>query len=394
MTQQTKSVRTIGSGALFSLLLIPTLSTVGVGALSPVLSQISDHFRDTPGADIVVRSLVTSLGGAMMVGASAAGFLAERFGERQILLWSLLLFAVFGMAGMFLDDPWTLLLSRVGVGLAIGAAGVMAITLISNGVSDDGRHRWLGFYSVAGTVGAVAVMPVAGLLGAISWRLIFPLHLLALPMLALCALLIGKTSKASRAAATQGKGSAFPIGMLMLGLACGMVISTVPAYLPFHFREFGEHRPDRIAAAITASVAAAGVVSLAYGWIRRHLGAADVFALGFLAMGLGLSVVAWGRSVESAVVGMSLSGIGIGLLGPNIFAVAANAEPERRARRVGMARAGFFGAPLLAQLPLEPVAITHGADGVLFVLAAFAMTMIVVVMLGRRSLAAAPAQHA
>ncbi len=379
----------IGIWGLASLMLVPILAGIAFGSPTPVLSQISAHFATTPGVDTLVRAMLTSLGAVMVVGAPITALLSERFGERRVLIWALALFALSGAAGAVLDNLWLLVGSRIVVGFALAATGVTGLTLLTNSVADDQRNRWLGIFTVTGSLGSVVVMLLAGLLGSINWRLVFLLHLFALPILAMIILSTRQPEITRERAEGPGARSRFPLTITLLGIICGAVTTTLPMYVPFHLRDVGEIDPARVAGPMTAGIFSGAMASLCYGWIRRHLGAPEIFAICFLLAGVGTGIVAWSNSLEVAVAGMVVSGLSTGLIAPNLFSVAAEAEPARRARRIGLARAGYYGAPLLAQIALEPVAISLGASGALFAIAGFATVMIAVTLLGRRVLLAA-----
>jgi MFS family permease len=375
--------------ARLALLLIGWLSAIALTTLTPVLAQISAHFADTPGADAVIRGLVTSVGAAMIVGAPAGGFLSERFGERAVLLWSLPLFAVAGGAGLLLDDPWALLVSRVLLGLSVGAAGVAAAALLANGVADADRNRWLGYFTLSGMLAGVLFTPISGLLGSIHWRYVFPIHLIAIPMLCAIWILVRPAQKSvSSQHAQERQHSTFPWGIVILGMACGVAASGLIAYLPFLFSEMGFGDPKKVATALTSGILGSAITAFFFGAVRRRLDVVPVFAIGFLLVAIGVGVICATRAYELHSVGMFLAGLGNGLLTPNLYAVATSTSPDQRARRLGLARAGYFGAPLVAQLPFEPLAATHGALGVMFAIAGFAIVMIGVVFLSRNRLAA------
>lgn len=384
---------TIGLGGRFSILLVAGLSVIGFSSLVPVLPQISQHFSEVPGAETIVRSMVTVLGAAMAAGAPAAGFLAGRFGEHRVLRWALLLFAVAGIAGTIIDNIWLLLASRITVGLALSAASVTALALISNYLPDNDRNKWLGFWTVVGNIASITVMPLAALLGTIGWRHVLLLHLASVAVLWLIIRLVPNVSGPGHQATTpQRSDHKFPIQILLLGFACGAVVTTLPAFLPFHFAELGHAQPANAAMAIMALTVGGTISSFGFGWIRKYAGPGELFVLGFLIICAALNMLAWGRSVEMALFGMLMVGTGSGLLSPNLFSMAADAQPEQRARRIGWARCGYFGAPLVCQAALEPVAISYGADGAFLTVAGFALGMSLL-MAGRRFVLAGARQQ-
>ena len=67
--------------ACIALCAMGPLSGLAQSALPPILPQITAHFAAEPDAGVLVRLMVSGLSAAMIVGAFASGFLAERIGE-------------------------------------------------------------------------------------------------------------------------------------------------------------------------------------------------------------------------------------------------------------------------------------------------------------------------
>ena len=392
--------RRLGLGGRLSLLLPGALVVVGFGSLVPVLPQLGRHFAGTPYADAIVRALVTGLGGAMAVGGPLGGRLAERFGERRTLLAALAVFAVAGTAGLVIENLWLLLADRLLVGLALAAVGVTSIAILANRLADAERNRWLGFLAALSNGSTVLLMPLVVVLAAMGWRLIFPMHLLALPIFALILWFVparapapaGALQPTAQAARARVRGLArptggFPFGLVLLGLACGGIGTTLPAFLAYRFREIGHPDPSLSAAALVTMTIGATIFSFTYGWARRFASVTALFVLAFALIGVALLWMALSSEVAAALAAMALVGAGLGFLSPNLSAIAADAAPERRARRIGLARAAYFGAALVTQTPLEPISARCGAGGVFLVMCVFAFAM-------SGALAVAPGQRA
>jgi len=379
----------VGRWGLVALALIHVLAGIGLASTTPVLSQIATHFSATPGAGTLVRGTVTAAGAAMIFGAPMAALLSERYGERRVLAGALFVFAVAGTAGAVLDNLWLLVASRALVGLAVAATGVAGIALLTKSVGDDQRNRWIGYVSVVGSLSSVISIPLAGVLGSIDWRLVFTLHLVAIPILAMVILFVRQPPPVRHLANSVRASSRFPLALVFLGVACGAVTTALPLFVPFHLNDIGETAPARIAVPLTATVVSAALASFLYGRVRRRLGAIEVFAVSFLLASSGAAIVAASTGIAVAAAGMLVIGLGMGLIIPNLAAAASEGDPELRARRIGVAHAGFFGAPLLVQFALEPLTLSAGAGAALFAIAGFGLSMIAVVLLGRRMLVAA-----
>lgn len=363
-----------------SLVLVALLSSVGFSSLAPVLPKISEHFAGEPGADILVRAMVTAVGGAMAIGGPLAGMLAERFGERRILCAALLLFGVVGTCGYVIDNPWALLASRIVVGLALTATGVVALAMIANGTAAASRNRWLGYFAVFASLGTIPVMFAAALMGAIDWRLVFLLHLAAAPILLLVLLLVPAVRTARSEAATT-RPSGFPFGVMLVGLSCGAVGATLPAFIPFQLQSIGRAAPGDVATIIATLTLAAATASYFYGAIRSRVRMGQVFIGGFLLIGMAIAAMTAADSFVMTCACMFFVGLGTGALGPNLFALAATSPAEQRARRMGVARGAYYGAPLVAQLFLEPLVAGYGPTAAFYALATFAGLMAAMAMI-------------
>ena len=111
-------------------------------------------------------------------------------GTRALLIGSLLVFAAAGTVCYVLGNVMALLAARILVGLANAAIGVASITVLVELVPPEKRNRWIGFYAVSSTLGGLILIALAGKVGAIAWRYVFLLHLVALPMALLVAMVM------------------------------------------------------------------------------------------------------------------------------------------------------------------------------------------------------------
>jgi MFS family permease len=377
--------------ALFGLILVPWLGVIALGGLTPVLADISKHFASTPGADTLVRMLVTVAGGASVVGSLAAGFLADKLGNRRLLMLALALFAVTGTAGYFLDNIWLMLATRFFVGIGFGLALAPAVALLTLFVPEENRNRWLGFLALSGAVGGVALILLAGVIGKIDWRLPFLLHLLALVMLLLVIILVPQPAtressaghEAAKAEQDTQPSFKFPLAVFMMGIACGAAVNVAGIYLPFLFARIGIGGSDKVAMALVASTVAAAITSATFGWIRKRISLAQAFVLAFCLIGAGLAIVGTAKSLGVILVGQAFAGLAVGIFSSNLMAYAGNAAPLQRTRRVGAARGGYMGVTLLVQVLLEPVVRVYGPAGAVLTIAGFAAIMALVSLRGR-----------
>lgn len=121
----------------------------------------------------------------MFVGAFAFGRLADRIGRRNVLLFTVAMDAVFGLASVFANDFTFLLALRFLTGIAVGGTLPVDYAMMAEFLPPRNRGRWLvwleGFWAV-GTIVIALTAWIAVTMGApAAWRWIFAIA--ALPAL-------------------------------------------------------------------------------------------------------------------------------------------------------------------------------------------------------------------
>lgn len=385
------SGQTLSLAACIAIVLYAPVSGLAQGGLSPILPQLTEHFAHEPNSGILVRLMVSGLGAAMIVGALVAAFLADRVNHLRLLLVVLAIYTVSGIAGFFIEDLYLLVVSRIVLGVATAAGGAIAMGILVTRLADNQRDRWIGFVGVGGTMGSVVAVIVVGALAAIDWRYAFLPYLIAIPLalLFIAVLPNGKTEASAQAVAAEPGGT--PWAMIAFGLIFGAASSAAAMYVPFHLASIGLNRPEQVATAMAISVAVGGATSFAFGWVRQRFSAVQTFHISLSLVAAGMTVMGFAADQTVLLIGMSIFGAGIGLLGPNYFSACAAATPvERRARMMGQIRGGFYAGPLIAQLFLEVAMRQAGSSAAILGIAVIAVLGIVLVAVSPRTFAPIP----
>lgn len=335
----------------WALLLVPTLTVVS-GTIAPALPGIREHFAAVPGADLLSRMVLSTVGLALALAAPVGGVLSDRIGRRPVLLVSLALFAAGGLTGLFARTLPELLAGRVLVGAAMGgiltAGGAMVVDLFA----PEERARFMARQSAAASLAGVAFMPLAGVLAQEGWRLPFLIHLWALAVLAL-----GLGLPVARAVHAAGPRVPLPRAGLAAVYAAALVYMLVfyllPTQLPFRLRAQGVD-PRRIGLVLALAPLASAAAAAAWTRIAARVAPAAAAAAGLGAMGAGWLVVASLDSPWTAAAGAALTGAGSGIAFPSLSAwLGLLAPPAARGRAMaGLAVSiclGQFASPLAMQ---------------------------------------------
>ena len=381
--------------ACIALCMLGPLSGLVQTALPPVMPRIAEHFSYVANADILVRLMATGLSAALIVGALASGFLAEKFGQLRLLYGCLIIYALTGVASYFIDNLYVLVLLRIVLGAVNSAAGVLATALIVTRMAEGKRESWLGYYIVFGSFGSLLWVTLGGVLGGIDWRLVFLLQLVALPAALFLKLTFPVEANIPPTPAEKqvAAGAGIPWAMVFFGLICGAVGSSTFNYLPFHLAKIGLGDPAKIGPLMMVGMGAGAVCALAFGTIRKYASAIPVFIGGFVVTGIGLVLTLLTESYAMLFVTIAIYSAGFAVITPNLFAACAAATPEAlRTRVLGFMRAGFYAGPLLAQLFLEMFVRRSGPIGALVAIAIAAFVAALLFLLFRRQFAPIPAR--
>ena len=163
-----------------ALLMASMMVLMGSSAVSPALHGIEVELETSKYlASMVISlpSLVVAICGFPM------GYLADRVGLAKTLIASLVLFIVSGVLGYFCTDIYTLLATRVFLGIGIAGISTAATGLMGIYYDGDERMRVMAIQSAFMGFGGVVLEIIGGLMADVTWNVPFLVYLIALPIL-------------------------------------------------------------------------------------------------------------------------------------------------------------------------------------------------------------------
>lgn len=337
---------------------IPATIVVATCVALPILPKIAMAFPRQPG--IVALTPLVAVLPTLTVGLAGvgAGVLGDKLGRRRLLIWATLVFALAGVAPVWLSSFALILASRMVAGLAIGTMITSAVALTGDYFSGPPLQRWLAAQGGVSAISGVIVSAASGALGEISWRLAFLPLFIGWPLFAALIFipapkLVGQTPSAP---APQAAGSA-PwtawIGIFLL-MSVGAALIFPPAYelgALLQEKALGSSWLTGLGVAILAAGAAVSAFSVP---AFRRIPAPVKVAIAVGASGVGTIVIAQATTLAPVMIGAVLVGVGQGMLGPVLSIWLLEATPERlRGRAVGLFQTTtfltLFAAPLAAR---------------------------------------------
>jgi len=345
-------------------------------AIVPALPELAARYADAGDGTFIAQQVMTVAGPALAVGGPLLGWVAGMVGKRNVLLVSSLLYAVAGIAGAFAPDFWTLILSRILLGLVCGGVAASGMALLADHYSGARRDRLIGGVSVLGSGATLVSLIAAGMLVEnFGWRAPFGLYLVGLAMFAVALPVVPRVEIAGSVAHGGGGGSVRPAtGYLIMVTILSIVMNMIAVQGIFLMHSEGITSPtvQSIVLDMTTVGTIAGASAFAY--LRPRMGYATMLALIWLLFGIGVAGFALVQSVVAISFFALVSGLGAGLVTPlHQSAVLAVVPPSANAKAMGLTLGGIFLGLVLNPFVIQPLRMAFGLQTAFIVtgLAAF-----------------------
>jgi MFS family permease len=357
---QAAQTREAGLATGLSLLIPITLSTMAIVLLAPILPQIMDEYKAAPNHEYWVPMVLTVPALCVAILSPIAGMLGDYFGRRKLLIGSLAIYAVIGLAPIFLIDLNTIIISRIGVGVTEAMIMVLTTTMIGDYFTGATRDKWLAAQTAVASMSALLFFNVGGFLGSFGWRTPFWVYSSALLMLAAVLAFTWEPKKlggVGEAAPHNVSWTGFPWsrfgGILSVTIFASVLFYTVQIMASSGLTALGSTSPARNG--FLTSIASLGVPLGTFIYSRlTGTRVARLLMLEFAIMAVGFLLMSNARSIPAFLLGCGINQIGAGLLLPTLLVWAmSQLDFDIRSRGAGL----WTGAFSLGQW-LSPIVIT------------------------------------
>lgn len=356
-----------------SLILPVILPVMAAVLVAPVIPDISRAFAADPNAGLLVPVAITIPALMLALFSPLAGWLADRFGRKRLLVAALLVYAVCGVAPIWLDHLPAIILARALLGVCEAAVMTCSTTLICDHNQGRERERWLAMQSAVAALSSIPLIAIGGFLGEQGWRTPFAIYGLAALFAPVILFLVEEAPTEARQTAESLAGfpwHRFAIVSLLV-LTASLLFYIVPIQIGFLLAMQGIASPQTIGMATATGSLAIPVGALLFRRLSRKP-TPVMAALAFAGMGLGLLAMTLARDFAGVVAGAVLHGFGWGIALPLLLTVAMAGLPfDLRGRGTGL----FMGAVFIGQFlsPLGVAAVDHAAGGLVAAIQVFAL---------------------
>jgi len=342
------------------------LSVLANMVISPILPAMQADFADHPNVDLLISLASTSPAFFVALLAIPAGYLGSKIGHKKVLVWSALLYAMTGIAPLFLDDLEQIVATRFAVGISEAAVMTCSTALLGSFFFGKERERYLAFQTGTAPVIAIVAVSLAGLLGNNDWHNAFGLYAFGF-LLFVCGVLLlppdrkpdDHSSNFAEAQSTAEAKDAFEgdVDWFGFSLICLLTVFALTAFLvtiiqlPFLLSERGISETSEIGFIASVATLSNPLGALFFGLVSLSRFSRLSIALG--ALGLGFGVMAFADGWQLTLAGAIIANFGAGLIMPLLITWALATVPVEKQ---GVGTGAWMSANFIGQF-LSPLAI-------------------------------------
>ena len=366
----------VRSSWAFRLTLLPALTgqAMMVAVLGPVVPALAIYFGGGPQGALAAQLVAISPFAGLMAGGLGSGWGIRAVGLKSFASGGALLYALAGLAGLFVSRLSLLLAAGcvLGLGAVFLLTGLSGLTAIA--YHEDERGKLLGLQSAIASLFNITFGLAAGILSeTLGWRVPFGFFLVfGAVMTMLCTAAIPPVARKAVSEVVAPAHTAWASWSVWLaGAAAFMIVMAEVTQLPFLLEAGGLTSAGTRAVILTGITIAATLASFGYGLMRSRIGDRGLIVItGITGVAGWILLGFWSGGTPAAFLGASLLGIGGGILVPLLYAAVMRLAPgESSGQAIGLLNVaiciGCILNPLLSKAPSE----TFGLKGFMFVLA-------------------------
>lgn len=365
---------------LLVLLVAGSLTTMAGGVVAPILPEMIQQLNLDPA---FAGNLVSLHCLTIALFSPPLGIVADRIGHLRVLIPSLILYALFGVAGAFMHSLIPLLVVRGLLGAASGGIAAAGLGILGNMYEGEARSQALGYATSTLTIMGIAFPLLGGWVGSFHWQWAFGLYGIGLPLAILAARFLPEKSSSKTKADAKDAGSKlrqvlgrpYTLRLLCTLSLVSIAMYAVVIYAPQYLKQTID-ATSVVNGIVLASRAIGAAIISAFGAkkLAQRLGRPTTVAIGLGLMALTLSTIPILHQLGWILVTAVFFGVGFGLVLPTLYGTLANLAPPDLKSSVLAAGtgAGFLGQ-FISPILLGPVLASCGLEWVFYAAAIVAL---------------------
>jgi MFS family permease len=332
------------NAAVFVMLTGGILNILALIMIMPAIAAIARHFATyaTPdgavmtllgfkfGVELSTQLMITLLNIGIMFAGPLLGLVASRVGYMRVLPVALGIYAVAGSAGLYLDDPRGLLLSRLVIGLAGASISICCYSLIGGRFQGVKRSKMLGYQAALVMVFGFIGLEGGGWIADLGWRVPFAVYLLGVPMM-LIALVAAEPaphspSKIEKAPSIRVLFPMWPLYLMLIPFNLAAYMTSVHIFFVLVGDGIvkGSEQGHILASSFLFNI----LTALLYGRITARLSRKWIFVMLIGIFATSDMIIGLSNNWVGSMIGIWVAGLGGGIMTPFFVNTILSRAPE------------------------------------------------------------------
>lgn len=365
------------------LLLLSSLSVLCSASISPALPAMKAHFAHYPNIDLLVKFVVTIPNLFIAIFSPIMGLLLDHTDRKKILIVALLLYAISGTSGIYIDSIYLILLGRAFLGISLAAIFNIATVLIAEYFrNEQQRSKVIGLQVSCMSIGSIVYVMLSGYLADYNWRfpfLLYSMSLVIIPAIAIYILdlrnirnrISANTIRKKQMLQYTKKEDNKPKGVqnnkviaiiYFIEILNMTMYYMIPLQIPFLLNSFGNMNAKKISLAIAFQVLFSAIFAIKHRRLKKNRDFAVMCSMAFGLMAVSYMVISFAKSYLFVILGLGIYGIGMGFMMPNnALWVMSVTSSEKRGLIIGGLTTSIYLGKFLSPLVLQPI-IKHSSS--------------------------------
>jgi len=352
----------IGKFTKLTLLLLSMLTMMSNVAIVTMLPHFKEYFQDAKHIEFLSRLMITLPSLSIALLAPFLGHLVDRINKKRSAIVALIIFAIVGSSGLYLESLEMLLASRALFGVAIAILMIVSTSLVGDYFEGEQRHKFMGLQSAFISMGGIVFIIGGGLLSDIGWRLPFGIYLIALLIVPMVISFVVEVEPTPIQQQIELDNSNL-MGIYLLAFVLMLLFYILPTQMPFLIiNGFGA------SGTLTGAIIAMAFISNALGALsfakfKRHFDFGTIYLTGLVIIGIGFILIGLVDCIYLFFLTSPIMGFGGGLMMTNISAwMLHKAHHHRRVKSSGYLTSSLFLGQFFSPILFYPFVAYFGVQ--------------------------------
>lgn len=341
----------------FNLLIASMLTMMSNAIIAPALPLITHTFDYIPNAQLLSKLMMTLPALTIAILAPFTGSLVDQWGRLKVLSISLVIYALAGTSGAWLNNLYAILVGRVLLGLGVAGTMTAATTLIGDYFKGEQRSAFMGMQSSFIALGGLLFITSSGYLADLSWHYPFYIYSFSIVVLILMPFCLYEPSIESKNENSDFKLEYPKLTLALVFFSTFTAVSIfyiIPVQIPYYIQTFDGVSNSESGLAIGFLTMTQALAALFYRRVKKRFNFASIYAYSFFIQSIGFTGLYFSQNFVQIVMSILLLGLGTGYIFPNAnLWMITIIHPRVRGRFVGWLSSfsflGMFFSPLLIQ---------------------------------------------